>query len=73
MPKELTETQRLFHDYRYIKAYVEAHEALVDRLSMSEQLNFYGLYMQIEYGNVRGSQPGLLRVEDRAKWNAWDE
>ena len=53
--KGLTETQLLFKDYRYIKHYVENHLALLDKLSTREQLKFYGLYMQIEFGNVRGS------------------
>jgi len=53
--KGLTETQLLFKDYRYIKGYVENHLELLDKLSTREQLKFYGLYMQIEFGNVRGS------------------
>eukprot|EP00729_Bicosta_minor_P010406 gene10406-5070_t len=35
------------------------------------KLNMYGLYKQINVGDVEGSQPWAVQVEARAKWDAW--
>ncbi|EKX38203.1 hypothetical protein GUITHDRAFT_77450, partial [Guillardia theta CCMP2712] len=37
-----------------------------------ELLCFYGWYKQAMQGDVQGTQPGMLQVEARAKWKAWE-
>jgi len=37
-----------------------------------EKLRFYGLYKQATIGNCNTSQPWVIDVVNRAKWNAWN-
>ncbi|PIN18607.1 hypothetical protein CDL12_08723 [Handroanthus impetiginosus] len=34
-------------------------------------LIIYGLYKQATVGNVNTSRPGVFKMRDRAKWDAW--
>eukprot|EP00884_Botryococcus_braunii_P006657 jgi/Botrbrau1/15993/Bobra.0241s0004.1 len=35
------------------------------------KLNFYSYFKQATEGDVKGDRPGMLRIEARAKWDAW--
>lgn len=36
-----------------------------------KKLTLYGLYKQATVGDVTGKKYGVLKVADRAKWEAW--
>jgi diazepam-binding inhibitor (GABA receptor modulator, acyl-CoA-binding protein) len=36
-------------------------------------LELYSLYKQGTEGDVQGSRPGMLKVKDRAKFDAWEK
>jgi acyl-CoA-binding protein len=37
------------------------------------KLKYYGVWMQIEHGDVMGESPPFWEVEDRLKWEYWDD
>lgn len=39
--------------------------------SNDELLKLYAFYKQATIGDVTGSRPGMLKVKDRAKYDAW--
>lgn len=39
--------------------------------TQASQLAFYGLYKQATEGNVSGERPGMLKISERAKYDAW--
>ncbi|ELW63747.1 Acyl-CoA-binding protein [Tupaia chinensis] len=39
----------------------------------SKVLFIYSLYKQATVGNIDTEQPGILDLEGKAKWDAWDE
>lgn len=39
--------------------------------SNDELLKLYALFKQGTIGDVKGSRPGILKVKDRAKYDAW--
>lgn len=43
------------------------------KIPNSRKIRCYGLKQQISEGNVTGSQPWAVYMEDRAKWDAWKE
>ena len=44
---------------------------LAKRPSNDELLSLYSYYKQASTGDVEGSRPGMLKVKERAKWDAW--
>jgi len=44
---------------------------LAKRPSNEELLSLYSLFKQASEGDVKGSRPGMIKVKDRAKWDAW--
>lgn len=44
---------------------------LAKRPSNDELLSLYSLFKQASEGDVSGSRPGMIKVKDRAKWDAW--
>lgn len=36
------------------------------------KLEFYSFFKQATEGNVKGAQPWAVKVEARAKWDAWN-
>ena len=69
--KDLTETQQLFLDYHHLIKWADVHISAFDDMDVDLKLKCYGLVMQVEFGDVKGKQPPIYRVEDRLKWNAW--
>lgn len=54
--------------------------AAVDRMnqraskpSQADQLRLYGLYKQSTVGDASGDRPGVMKMVERAKYDAWDE
>ncbi len=47
------------------------HPAEQLKFSQSDLLALYGYYKQATAGDCRGSRPGLLKVKERAKYDAW--
>lgn len=39
--------------------------------STEDKLKVYSLYKQATVGDVTGSQPWAVKIEARAKWDAW--
>lgn len=39
--------------------------------SPGEQLKLYGLFKQVSQGDTTGKRPGMTKVRDRAKFDAW--
>ncbi|KAI3384014.1 hypothetical protein SNEBB_001040, partial [Seison nebaliae] len=37
-----------------------------------DQLELYGYYKQVNVGNVNIDRPGMLKMRERAKWDAWN-
>ena len=46
---------------------------LSSRPSDDELLKIYGYYKQSTIGNITTSEPNLLNVKARKKWNAWND
>lgn len=44
---------------------------LAKRPSNDELLSLYSYFKQASQGDVDGSRPGMLKVTERAKWDAW--
>ena len=42
-------------------------------MDIFEKLEFYGLWMQIERGDIIGKRPGIHQVESRLKYDAWED
>jgi len=42
-----------------------------DKTTNEKKLKFYAYYKQATEGDVKGTQPWLIQVEARAKWDAW--
>ncbi|KAI3385301.1 hypothetical protein SNEBB_002694, partial [Seison nebaliae] len=40
--------------------------------SDEDQLELYGYYKQVNVGNVNIDRPGMLKMRERAKWDAWN-
>ena len=55
---------------KFVKAQEEV-KSLSKRPSNDELLSLYGLFKQASEGDVSGSRPGIIKVKDRAKWDAW--
>lgn len=49
----------------------EIIKTLTERPTNEELLQLYGLFKQATEGNNTTSQPLLVNIKDRAKWNAW--
>jgi len=46
------------------------------KLTTDEKLKFYALFKQATVGKCSekgGSKPGILNVQARSKWNAWND
>jgi diazepam-binding inhibitor (GABA receptor modulating acyl-CoA-binding protein) len=41
------------------------------KLSQRELLKLYGYYKQAVLGACKGARPGLLKIKERAKYDAW--
>ena len=39
--------------------------------SPGDQLKLYGLFKQVSQGDNTGKRPGMTKVRDRAKFDAW--
>ncbi len=53
-------------------------QAAVDRMNASssspgptEQLKLYGLFKQAKFGDTTDKRPGMTKIRDRAKFDAW--
>ena len=53
-------------------------QAAVDRMNgasttpgQAEQLKLYGLYKQATKGDPDSKRPGMTKIRERAKWDAW--
>ena len=46
---------------------------LKNRPSDSELLELYAWYKQATTGEVEGERPGMLKIKERAKWDAWSK
>ncbi|MDA9793079.1 acyl-CoA-binding protein [Bacteriovoracaceae bacterium] len=44
---------------------------LTKRPNNNELLELYALYKQATAGDVSGKRPGMLKIADRAKFDAW--
>mmetsp|Transcript_3567 Transcript_3567/g.7168 ORF Transcript_3567/g.7168 Transcript_3567/m.7168 type:complete len:94 (-) Transcript_3567:212-493(-) len=61
-----------------IKTFDEAVKFISDKnkkpkktVPNDRKLALYGLFKQQKDGDVQGSQPWMVQVEARAKWDAW--
>lgn len=53
------------------KASVERMNAASTAPSQVDQLKLYGLFKQANLGDNTGKRPGLTKVRERAKFDAW--
>jgi diazepam-binding inhibitor (GABA receptor modulator, acyl-CoA-binding protein) len=44
---------------------------LTKRPNNDELLSLYSLFKQASQGDVAGSRPGMIKIKERAKWDAW--
>jgi len=49
----------------------EEVKSLAKRPNNDELLSLYSLFKQASEGDVSGSRPGMIKVKERAKWDAW--
>ena len=49
----------------------EEVKSLAKRPNNDELLSLYGLFKQASEGDVNSSRPGIIKVKERAKWDAW--
>ncbi|GAB5359182.1 hypothetical protein AAMO2058_000522700 [Amorphochlora amoebiformis] len=61
-----------------VKTFEEAVKFIGDKtkkpkktVPSERKLALYGLFKQSNVGDVTGSQPWMINVEARAKWDAW--
>ena len=57
-----------------VKKFNQAQEEvkeLTKRPSNDELLALYGLFKQASEGDVSTPRPGMIKVKERAKWDAW--
>jgi acyl-CoA-binding protein len=50
----------------------EAVKTLTHQPSNEHLLELYSLYKQGTVGDVSQSRPGMWKIKDRAKWDAWN-
>ncbi len=43
------------------------------RPSNDELLALYSYFKQASSGDVEGSRPGMIKIKERAKWDAWNK
>ena len=43
----------------------------ISTIAQKDQLKLYGYYKIAAVGKCKGSRPGMLKVKDRAKYDAW--
>lgn len=55
------------------KASQEKVKNLKKRPSDSELLQLYALFKQATEGDAKGDRPGMLKIKERAKWDAWNK
>mmetsp|Transcript_83521 Transcript_83521/g.145182 ORF Transcript_83521/g.145182 Transcript_83521/m.145182 type:complete len:103 (+) Transcript_83521:84-392(+) len=53
------------------KAIVEAVKTTEMGASNDEKLIAYGLFKQVEVGDINTERPGMLDFTGKAKWDAW--
>lgn len=51
----------------------EAVKKLSSKPSNEDMLYLYGLYKQATVGDVNTERPGMLQMEGKAKWDAWEK
>lgn len=51
--------------------YAIERSRLLDRQPNNVLLDLYSLYKQASAGDVSGSRPGMTKMRDRAKYDAW--
>ena len=66
-PKEMTEREKLRE-----KLIAEVR-AMTEFMTVSEKLEIYALGQQAKQGDVDVKAPMMLRVRERAKWDAWNK
>jgi diazepam-binding inhibitor (GABA receptor modulator, acyl-CoA-binding protein) len=49
----------------------EEVKSLTSRPSNNELLSLYAYYKQSVDGDVTGKRPGMMKIKDRAKFDAW--
>ncbi|MGE0710253.1 MAG: acyl-CoA-binding protein [Planctomycetota bacterium] len=49
----------------------ERVKSLTKRPSNDELLSLYALFKQATEGDVKGSRPGMMKLKERAKYDAW--
>ena len=57
-----------------VKKFNQAQEEvkeLTKRPSNDELFGLYGLFKQASEGDVSTPRPGMIKVKERAKWDAW--
>ncbi|KAG5508192.1 hypothetical protein JKF63_05447 [Porcisia hertigi] len=53
----------------YVRSLPKERSAKIDN---NTKLKFYSLYKQATEGDVKGPRPWAVKVEARAKWDAWN-
>ena len=48
-----------------------ARVQLLDNQPTNMQLSLYGLFKQAQFGDAKGSRPGVFDMRGRAKYDAW--
>ena len=64
------DNRSLIADFELAMAYVNAQGA--DIFSKEQQVSFYGLQKQIQFGDITLPKPLITDRVRRAKWFAWD-
>lgn len=49
----------------------EEVKSLTSRPSNEELLSLYAYYKQSVDGDITGKRPGMIKIKDRAKYDAW--
>ena len=58
---------------KLVEKLVEEVRALTEFMTVSEKLEIYALGQQAKFGDVNCKAPMMLRVRERAKWDAWNK
>ncbi|GMH37782.1 hypothetical protein BSKO_05655 [Bryopsis sp. KO-2023] len=55
------------------KAAEEASNVIPSNITNDEKLALYGLFKQAKFGDNTAAKPGILDIQGRKKWFAWEE
>ena len=58
---------------KLVEKIVSEVRAMTEFMTISEKLEIYALGQQAKHGDVNCKAPMMLRIRERAKWDAWNK